>query len=124
MTNTLIKLSNYKDVILPSLYQQQTHLTKYSRWSDELERREFWPETVYRYIDFMVNHLSVNFGYILSEEEQIELYEGILFLHVMPSMRALMTAGKALELDNAAAYNCGHVLINDLITHDESFYFS
>src|SRR5690242_16856480 len=100
-----IKLSNYAHISLPTLYQQQTHLTKYSRWRDDLNRRETWPETVYRYISFMVNHVA-QYGYVLTDEEQVELYEAILNLEVMPSMRAMMTAGRALELDHAAAYNC------------------
>lgn len=124
MSKTLLKLDNYSHVNLPTLYQQQTHLTKYSRWNDELGRRETWPETVYRYIDFMVNHIYKGFGYALTEDEQQELYEGILFLHVMPSMRAMMTAGKALEIDNAAGYNCAFTPVDTLLAHDESFYLS
>lgn len=120
----MIKLSDYENVQLPSLYQQQIHLTKYSRWNDELGRRETWPETVYRYISFMTNHAYKNFGYRMPEENERELLEGILNLKVMPSMRAMMTAGKALELDNAAAYNCAFAPVDRLQTHDEAFYLS
>jgi hypothetical protein len=49
MSGNLINFNNYKQFMLPTLYQQQTHLTKYSRWRDDLERREYWPETVYRF---------------------------------------------------------------------------
>lgn len=124
MNATLIKLSDYASVTLPTLYQQQTHLTKYSRWIDDLERRETWPETVFRYLDFMVNHIAMNFGYQLTEDEQREIYQAILGLDVMPSMRAMMAAGKALERDNAAAYNCAYTPVDSLIAHDESFYLS
>src|SRR5216684_2280760 len=124
MSKILINLKNYEHIQLGSLYQTQTHLTKYWRWDDELGRRETWPETVYRYMDFMVNHIDQGFGYTLSENEQLDLYEGILHLHVMPSMRAMMVAGKALELDNAAAYNCGYTPVDSLIAHDEAFYLS
>src|SRR6266403_190406 len=124
MPKTLINLKNYEHITLPSLYQSQTHLTKYSRWNDQLGRREIWPETVYRYMDFMVNHIHKGFGYTLSESEQKELYEGILHLHVMPSMRAMMVAGKALENDNAAGFNCSYLPVDSLISHDEAFYLS
>lgn len=120
----MVKLFDYVNFHLPSLYQEQIHLTKYSRWNDELGRRETWPETVHRYLTFMVNHAKKNFGYTIPEDIQTELYEGILYLKVMPSMRAMMTAGKALELDNAAAYNCAYVPVDRVQTHDESFYLS
>src|ERR1700677_2227692 len=120
----MIRLSDYENFQLPTLYSQQIHLTKYSRWNDDLQRRETWPETVYRYLSFMVNHANTNFGYDISEDVQRELYEGILFLKVMPSMRAMMVAGKALELDNAAAYNCAYAPVDRLQTHDEAFYLS
>src|SRR5688572_10312117 len=121
MDACLINLDNYRHVQLPTLYQQQTHLTKYSRYRDEWGRREFWPETVYRYCHFMFNHIYKNFGYLISEETQIELYEGILLLLVMPSMRAMMTAGPALERDNMAAYNCAYAPCDRIQTHDEAF---
>ncbi len=124
MSKTLININNYSSYKLPTLYQQQIHLTKYSRWNDDLSRRETWPETVYRYLDFMVNHIHNNFGYTLTEQEQTDIYEGILHLHIMPSMRALMTAGRALELDNAACFNCSYLTVNDLTSHDEAFYLS
>ncbi len=124
MSKTLININNYASYKLPTLYQQQIHLTKYSRWDDNLSRRETWPETVFRFLNFLVNHIYSNFGYILTGEEQTEIYEGILHLHGMPSMRAMMTAGLALELDHAAAYNCGYTPIDSLIAHDESFYLS
>lgn len=120
----MIKLEDYASVTLPTLYQQQIHLTKYSRWSDDLGRRETWPETVFRYLSFMVEHARKNFGYSLAESEQRELYEAILSLRVMPSMRAMMTAGAALRFDNAAAYNCAYAPVDRATTHDEAFYLS
>lgn len=120
----LVDLKNYENVALPNLYQRQIHLTKYSRWDDENGRRETWPETVHRYLSFMVNHIKRNFGYTLTAAEQVEIYEGIVLLLVMPSMRAMMTAGLALELDNAAAYNCAFAPVDRIVTHDEAFYLS
>jgi ribonucleoside-diphosphate reductase alpha chain len=124
MSANLIRFENYAHIRLPTLYQEQIGLTKYSRWRDDLQRREFWPETVYRYWDFMVNHIFLNFGYLIPEEIQIEIFEGILFLGVMPSMRAMMTAGPALQRDNAAAYNCAYAPVDRMLTHDEAFYLT
>ena len=45
-------------------------------------------------------------------------------MEVMPSMRAMMTAGKALEKDEIAAYNCAYMAINDPRCFDEAMYIS
>lgn len=124
MAANIVNLNNYRHIKLPTLYQEQTALTKYSRWRDDLERREFWPESVFRYWDFISNHIFHNFGYYIPEQDQIQLYEAILFNETMPSMRAMMTAGLALERDHAAAYNCAYAPNDRLETHDEAFYLS
>lgn len=41
---------------------------------------------------------------------------------VVSSMRALMTAGPALDRDNVAAYNCSYVPIDDVRAFDETLY--
>jgi len=119
---TALDLSRYEGVGLPSLYQAQIHLTKYSRWNPELKRRETWPETVYRYLSFMRGHLLRRCDYDLDPALEIELFEAILNLEVMPSMRCLMTAGKALEKDAAAAYNCCALFVNRTKAFDETLY--
>ena len=73
------------------LYQQYIHISRYSRWRDDLGRRETWEETVQRYIDFFDNRTNRQFTEILNGK--IKKY--IVDLKVMPSMRALMTAGEA-----------------------------
>jgi ribonucleoside-diphosphate reductase alpha chain len=40
----------------------------------------------------------------------------------MPSMRALMTAGLALERDNTAGYNCSYLPVDDPKSFDEAMY--
>ena len=116
-----IDLKKYVDYKLPSLYQTQIHLTKYSRWNEELNRRETWPETVYRYIDFEIKQAQKH-GLEIDEQTQTELFEAILNLEVMPSMRCMMTAGRALERDNAAGYNCSYLHINRVQAFDEAMY--
>ena len=40
----------------------------------------------------------------------------------MPSMRAMMTAGKALERDNTAGYNCSYLPVDDPKSFDEAMF--
>lgn len=106
---------------LPTLYQQQIHKSKYARWVDSLGRRETWPETIERYLDNVVRAPAANLGLDLGTVED-ELREAFLNTDVMPSMRAMMTAGRALERDNVAGYNCAYLAINRVQAFDEAMY--
>ena len=110
------------DVQLPTPYQQFIHLSRYSRWIESEKRRETWAETVNRYFDFFEKHLKNNKNYAISSELRKELQDAVLNLEIMPSMRALMTAGEALERDNIAGYNCSYVAINNIRAFDEILY--
>ena len=101
------------------LYQSYIHKSKYARYIPELNRREHWDETVSRYIDFIENSLLEKQKYTLSKELKEELRSAIINLEIMPSMRALMTAGKALERDNTAGYNCSYLPVDDPKAFDE-----
>jgi len=107
---------------LPTLYQDFIHLSRYSRWLPEKNRRETWKETVSRYFDFFEKHLKEKHNYTVTKKEREELENAVLNLDVMPSMRALMTAGPALERDNVAGYNCSYVAVNRLRSFDEILY--
>jgi len=107
---------------LPSQYQEFIYKSRYSRWIEAENRRENWPETVKRYFDFFENHLRENQSYKLSPELRHDLESAVLNLEVMPSMRALMTAGEALERDNVAGYNCSYVAVNNIRAFDEILY--
>lgn len=85
-----------------SEYCYIVYLRTYSRWLPSLGRREMWPETVERYMNFMKNKM----GNLLTEQEYSEIEESILKIEVMPSMRLLQFAGPAAERDNICAYNC------------------
>lgn len=91
---------------LPSLYQEFIYKSRYAKFLDKEGRRENWDETVKRYFDYMQAHLLDNNKYALPDDERKELEEAVLNLEIMPSMRALMTAGPALDRDNTCAYNC------------------
>jgi ribonucleoside-diphosphate reductase alpha chain len=107
---------------LPTLYQEFIHLSRYSRWLPEESRRETWPETVGRYFDFFSEHLEEEMGHKVSLKERAELESAVLNLEIMPSMRALMTAGPALKRDNVAGYNCAYVSSARVRSFDEILY--
>ena len=104
---------------LPTQYQQFIHLSRYSRWLPEKERRETWGETVNRYFDFFTEHLNDTHKFKLSDSIRKELEESVLSLKVMPSMRCLMTAGEALKRENIAGYNCSYVAVDRPQAFDE-----
>tara|TARA_E500000305_G_scaffold111490_1_gene124682 strand:- start:575 stop:2521 length:1947 start_codon:yes stop_codon:yes gene_type:complete len=107
---------------LPTLYQDFIHLSRYSRWLPEENRRETWEETVKRYFNFFDEHLREKHGYQVSKKERKELEDAVLNLEIMPSMRALMTSGEALKRDHVAGYNCSFVAVNRLRAFDEILY--
>lgn len=96
-------------------YQQFIAKSRYARWLDTEGRRETWKETVTRFCDFWQKRYPGTFPYD-------ELHSAIFNLEVMPSMRALMTAGPALERDNIAGYNCSYLPIDDVRAFDECMY--
>ena len=107
---------------LPTSYQEFIHLSRYSRWLPEKERRETWDETVARYFDFFTEHLKDLHNYKLTKSLREELEEAVLSLRVMPSMRCLMTAGEALKRENIAGYNCSYVAVDLPQSFDEILY--
>lgn len=96
-------------------YQKFIFLSRYAKWNEEIKRRETWIETVDRYINFF----SARFPDVFPSDL---LRESILELKVVPSMRALMTAGEALDRDNVAGYNCSYVAIDHPRAFDELMY--
>ena len=109
----MTKLDSYSSFIAKS---------RYARFLNDKKRREHWPETVSRYFDFLETQLKKNNNYDLTKELRNELEQAVLNLEVMPSMRALMTAGKAAERDNTAVYNCSYLPIDDPKAFDEAMY--
>lgn len=103
-------------------YEQYIAKSRYARYMDSEQRREDWEETVSRYFDFMTAQLKKNQDYTLSDTMRKELESAVVNMEVMPSMRSLMTAGKALERDNTAGYNCSYLPIDDAKAFDEAMY--
>ena len=105
-------LNNY----LPSDYQTFIATSRYARWLDDEGRRETWGETVGRFIDNIVRPSGV------SDKDVNDIQEAILNLQVMPSMRALMTAGPAAARDNTCVYNCSYLPVDHPRAFDEAMF--
>ncbi len=95
---------------LPNDYQNFIALSRYARWLPEEKRRETWEETVARYFDFLEEHLKENTNQELVPKTRKILEKAVLDLEVMPSMRALMTAGKALKENLMKLLQCSRGL--------------
>ena len=105
-------MSNY----LPTDYQAFIHTSRYARWLDKENRRESWQETVERYMDNVVRPKLGNDSFVN------KIRDAILGLEVMPSMRAMMTSGPALDRDNTAGYNCSYLPVDDPKSFDEAMF--
>ena len=101
-------MNNY----LPTDYQSFIHKSRYAKYDDG-KGRESWPETVERFIDNIVRPK-------VDKETADELEQAIISLDIMPSMRAMMTAGPAAERDNTAMYNCSYLPVDDPKSFDEA----
>ena len=100
--------------LLPTDYQTFIHKSRYAKYYDGYGR-EFWTDTVERYMINVVNSL-------LDPKICREIESAILNTDIMPSMRALMTAGPALDRDNTAGYNCSYLPVDDPKSFDEAMY--
>lgn len=105
-----------------SLYSSFIHLSRYARWLPEHNRRETWTETVKRYFDFFETHLKSECDFEVPKTVRNKLERAVLAREVMPSMRAIMTAGEALERENMAGFNCSYVAVDRPTAFDEILY--
>ena len=104
-------MSNY----LPTDYQSFIHKSRYAKYFDG-KGRESWSETVERYMDNVVRKIAGDDSYIN------QIRDAILGTEIMPSMRAMMTAGPALDRDNTAGYNCSYLPVDDPKSFDEAMF--
>tara|TARA_Y100000592_G_scaffold85783_1_gene138289 strand:+ start:5255 stop:7192 length:1938 start_codon:yes stop_codon:yes gene_type:complete len=111
--------------MLPTPYQQFIHKSRYARWLDDEQRRENWDETVERYLQFMVDHVKEKHDFdmeVMCPGDIGKLRQAILSQDIMPSMRAMMTAGPALTRDNICGYNCSYIPVDSPRAFDECMY--
>lgn len=102
-----------------SSYQEFIFYRTYSRWRDDLGRRETWMEAIDRYMDFMRENLDQD---QLTEAEVAEVRQAMLDMEIMPSMRLLWSAGKAARESNVWAYNCSYLAPTRLRDFPEMMY--
>ena len=99
------------------LYQEYIHQSRYSRYRDDLDRRETWNETVDRVREFWVDRIPKSM-----KEDLVDSMEAVRRQDIMPSMRIMMSAGKALAAHHVAGYNCAYVPIDDPRVFSEIVY--
>jgi len=104
--------------IFDTLLQEFVYIRTYSRWIEEKGRRETWGETVFRYCKYMKD----KFGDKITDKEFKDVYNAIYNLEVMPSMRALWSAGIAADTENLAIFNCAFTTIEKLKDFAELLY--
>lgn len=109
-------------VELPTDYQTFVHRSRYARYLEDKQRRETWAETVDRYMCYMTGHLKKAHGYTPSADMVAAIRGAILRTEIMPSMRAMMTAGEALDRDHIAGFNCSYLAIDHPRAFDEILY--
>lgn len=94
------------------LFSDFIYVRTYSRYLWEEKRRETFQETVDRYCDYVFSKCK-NADRI-PEKVKKKIREKILNKEVVPSMRALFTAGKAADVNNAAMYNCSAMTVDNI----------
>jgi ribonucleoside-triphosphate reductase (thioredoxin) len=101
-------------------YQEFIFYRTYARWIPDKGRRETWEETVDRYLNFVFGHVTGADKIPTKVRRKAEEY--IKTLNVMPSMRALWSAGENARRDNAVFYNCSFLAVDSIEAFGESLY--
>ena len=99
---------------LPTDYQSFIHKSRYAKYFD-IGGRESWEDTVTRYSTNVIKDL-------VDPNTKYDIEQAIMGLEIMPSMRAMMTAGPALDRDNTAGYNCSYLPVDDPKAFDEAMF--
>lgn len=81
--------------------------SKYAKYVPQLQRRENWSEITYRYLSMMETK------YPVLKDDIYKYGQLILDKKILPSMRMLQFAGKAIEINHARGYNCSYLPIDD-----------
>ena len=90
---------------------------KYAKYIPGKQRRETWEELVQRNIDMHVKK------YPHLEKEINSVYKDfVLTKKVLPSMRSLQFAGKAIEVNNARIFNCAYLPADSIHAFSETMF--
>lgn len=93
------------------MFGKFVYVRTYSRWLDEQQRREKWSETVERYRNYFLDRFELPRK---MEDDFNIACDMVLNKQIVPSMRCMWTAGKALDETNMSGYNCTFVLIDSI----------
>jgi ribonucleoside-diphosphate reductase alpha chain len=104
-------------MIFNDVFRDFIYFRSYSRWLDDKGRREFWEESIQRYEDFFSEKVPAS-----KKKEFKQACEAKKNQEVMGSMRALWTAGKALDRDHLCLYNCSYTPIDSIKSFSELLY--
>lgn len=120
MTLTASEAHALSASFFPDPISQLVYMEKYSRWSNKLERRETWIDTVERAADYL-EELS---EYRLSAEDYAEIRHAILNMDVLPSMRLLAMAGEPARRSSITLYNCSFLNVSSISAFVEALVIS
>ncbi|MFP4638776.1 MAG: hypothetical protein ACLFM6_10095 [Spirochaetaceae bacterium] len=99
-----------------SILSEITTYMKYARYLPEKQRRETWEEIVERNMSMHMKRFPQ-----LSTEIR-GAYAYVRSKKVVPSMRSMQFAGRAIEANNARMYNCSFLPIDDVTAFSEIFF--
>ena len=108
-------------MFLDTDYQTFIGLSRYARWLEAVGRRETFDETIKRYFDYVESFIKEKYDYDIYSMRG-DLTEAVKSLKVMPSMRAMMTAGPALDRCHVGGYNCSYIPVDNIRSFDECMY--
>lgn len=103
----------------PSPLQQFQFFDKTSRFDYEKGRRETWPETVDRAVEYLCELAPLLTNWLRSEGREM-----ILTMQALPSMRLLAMAGPAARRQNLSIYNCAYLPVDDVEAFPEMLIIS
>ena len=93
------------------------YVRTYSRWLEDKSRRETWDETVGRYVSFIEQHSDK-----IPQKVLTKIKKYMLSFDVMPSMRAVWSAGEAAKQDNTTIFNCSFTEMDSVEAFAECLY--
>ena len=99
-------------------FEQFIVKSRYCKWVPEHNRREEWTETVSRFMNYMLNRFNLDY----TSTDLVGIWNSIEEREVFPSMRALMTAGPAADVDDVCLYNCSYIPVEEIRSFSDIMY--
>jgi ribonucleoside-diphosphate reductase alpha chain len=93
-----------------------TIFSKYAKYNPKTKKRESFDEIVTRYQNMMVDKFPDLEFEIINNCKYIRDYK------VLPSMRMMQFAGKAIEVNNSRGYNCSYLLVDSYHAFSETMF--